>query len=112
MRKLSNYYLLSELLNYDLYLVSTVINHFLDKDIDTIFKHLQDLNIEEYQGAIDEALDLPVVQLKLLAADSWFKNEHSYILYLESLLSLNNIEYIEFKPKKEVKSKYETMSLF
>jgi hypothetical protein len=100
------------MLNFDIYLTSVVINHFLDKDIDTIFKHLQDLNIEEYQSAIDEALDLPVSQLKLISEDSWFKSESSYIRYLESLLSLNNIEYISYKPKKEVKSKYETGSLF
>jgi hypothetical protein len=112
MKKLNQYYLLSELLGFDTYLVSVVINHFLDKDIDTIFKNLQDLNIEEYQGAIDEALDLPVNQLKLISEDSWFKSESSYIRYLESLLSLNNIEYIGYKPKKEVKSKYETGSLF
>lgn len=101
MKKLNNYYLLSELLNYDLYLVSIVIYHFKnDKDIDTIFKHLQDLNIEDYQDAIDEALDMPVNQLKLISEDSWFKNENSYIRYLESLLSLNNIEYISYKVKK------------
>jgi hypothetical protein len=112
MKHLNQYYLLSELLNFDTYLVSVVINHFLDKDIDTIFKHLQDLNIEEYQGAIDEALSIPMNELRLISQDSWFKNEHSYILYLQSLLSLNNIEYIEYKPKKEVKSRYETGSLF
>jgi hypothetical protein len=100
------------MLNFDIYITSVVINHFLDKDIDTIFKHLQDLNIEEYQSAIDEALSIPMNELKLLASDSYFKNENSYIKYLESLLSLNNIEYIEYKPKKEVKSKYETGSLF
>jgi hypothetical protein len=100
------------MLNYDLYLVSVVINHFLDKDIDTIFKHLQDLNIEEYQSAIDEALSIPMNQLKLISQVSWFKSESSYVRYLESLLSLNNIEYIQYKPKKEVKSKYETGSLF
>ena len=112
MKHLNKYYLLCEMLNFDIYLTSVVINHFLDKDIDTIFKHLQDLNIEEYQSAIDEALDLPVSQLKLISEDSWFKSESSYIRYLESLLSLNNIEYISYKPKKEVKSKYETGSLF
>ena len=112
MKHLNNYYLLCEMLNFDIYLTSVIINHFLDKDIDTIFKHLQDLNIEEYQSAIDEALDLPVEEIKLLAADSWFKSESSYIRYLESLLNLNNIEYISYKPKKEVKSKYETGSLF
>lgn len=101
MRNLSNYYLLSELLNFDTYLVAITIHHFKDdKDIDTIFKHLQDLNIEEYQGAIDEALLIPMSELKLLASDSFFKSESSYIKYLESLLSLNNIEFISFKVKK------------
>jgi hypothetical protein len=112
MKHLNQYYLLSELLGFDTYLVAVVISHFLDKDIDTIFKHLQDLNIEEYQSAIDEALDLPVEELMLISQDSCFENKNSYIKYLESLLSLNNIEYIEYKPKKEVKSKYETGSLF
>lgn len=113
MKHLNNYYLLSELLNYDLYLVSIVIYHFKnDKDIDTIFKHLQDLNIEDYQGAIDEALDMPVNQLKLISEDSWFKSESSYIRYLVSLLELNNIEFIEFKPKREVKKEFNQGSLF
>lgn len=101
MKKLNNYYILSELLGFDTYLVAVIIYHFKDdKDIDTIFKHLQDLNIEEYQTAINEALDLPVEEIKLLAADSWFKNQTSYINYLTSLLELNNIEFISFKVKK------------
>lgn len=112
MKKLTNYYVLTELLNFDLYLVSTVIHHFKEIDIDTIFKHLQDLNIEDYQEAIDEALDIPVSELKSISQDSWFKSESSYIRYLVSLLELNNIEFIEFKPKKESRSKYETGSLF
>lgn len=112
MKHLNNYYTLSEILNFDTYLVSTVINKFIDKDIDTIFKHLQDLNIEDYQDAIDEALDMKVEELKLLASDSFFKNEHSYIRYLISLLELNNITFIEYKPKKEVKKELNQGSLF
>lgn len=112
MRKLTNYYILSELLSFDTYLVATVISHFKEIDIDTIFKHLQDLNIEDYQEAIDEALDMPVSELKLISQDSWFKSESSYIRYLVSLLELNNIEFIEFKPKREVKKEFNQGSLF
>lgn len=112
MKKLTNYYILSEILNFDTYLVSVIIHHFKEIDIDTIFKHLQDLNIEDYQDAIDKALEMPISQLKLISQDSWFKSESSYIRYLVSLLELNNIEFIEYKPKKEIRSKYETGSLF
>lgn len=112
MKKLTNYYILSELLNFDTYLVSVVVNHFKDIDIDIIFKHLQDLNIEEYQDAINEALDMPLDQLKLISQDSWFKSESSYIRYLVSLLELNNIEFIEYKPKREIKKEFNQGRLF
>lgn len=111
MKNLTNYHQLSEILNFDLYLTATVIAHFKGDCIDDIFVKLQNLNIEEYQDSINEALDLPIAELKLITDESCFKSESSYIKYLQSLLELNNIEYIEFK-KKEIKSKYQTGSLF
>ena len=60
---------------------------------------------------INEALDLPIEELKLLTDEECFRSESSYIKYLQSLLELNNIEYISFK-KKELKSKFVTGSLF
>lgn len=111
MKHLTSYHQLSEILNYDLYLVSTVISHFSGVCSDDIFIKLQNLNIDDYQQFIDEALGLPIKELKLLTNEASFKSESSYIKYLQSLLELNSVEYIEFK-KKEIKSKYQTGSLF
>lgn len=112
MKNLTEYHQLAEVLNYDLFLVATIIYHFNDnKIIDDIFIDLQNLNLEDYQNAINQALDLPIEELKLITEESCFRSESSYIRYLQSLLELNNIEYISFK-KKEIKSKYQTGSLF
>lgn len=111
MKHLDNYQQLCEILNYDIYLAATVINHFKDECIDEIFIKLQNLNLEDYQDAISEALDIPIKEIRLLSENACFKSESSYINYLTSLLELNNIEYITFR-KKEVKSKYITGSLF
>ena len=111
MKHLNNYHQLCEILNYDVYLVSSVISHFNGECSDDIFIKLQNLNIEDYDVFINEALDLPIEELKILTDEACFRSESSYIKYLQSLLELNNIEYISFK-KKEVKSKFVTGSLF
>lgn len=111
MKHLNNYHQLCEILNYDAYLVASVISHFNGECSDDIFIKLQNLNIEDYDMFINQALDLPIEELKLLTDEACFRSESSYIKYLQSLLELNNIEFIEFK-KKEVKSKFITGSLF
>lgn len=117
MKHLNNYLQLCEILNYDVYLTATVIHHFIfncEDDIEEIFLNLQNLRDDKillYSEAISNALDLPIEELKLLTDESCFRSESSYIKYLQSLLELNNIEFIEFK-KKEVKSKFITGSLF
>ena len=112
MKNLAEYHQLAELLNYDLFLVATIIHNFNDnKLIDEIFTDLQNLNLEDYQDAISKALDIPIKEIQLLSENACFKSESSYINYLTSLLELNNIEFIAFR-KKEVKSKFVTKSLF
>lgn len=113
MKHLTNYHQLSEILNFDLYLTATVIAHFKGDCIDDIFVKLQNLNIEEYQDSINQALDLPIAELKLLSENYEFKSQTSYINYLTSLLDLNNVEYIDFRIKEQKKiSKYITNTLF
>ena len=100
MKHLANYHQLCEILNYDVYLVSVVISSFRCEISDDVFIKLQNLELEDYQSAIDEALDLPVAELKLLASIRVnFKSESSYIRYLKALLSLNDIEYIEYRER-------------
>lgn len=100
MKHLANYHQLCEILNYDVYLVSVVISSFRCEISDDVFIKLQNLELEDYQSAIDEALDLPVAELKLLASTRVnFKSETSYIRYLKALLSLNDIEYIEYRER-------------
>lgn len=100
MKHLTNYHQLCEILNYDVYLVSVVISSFRCEISDDVFIKLQNLELEDYQSAIDEALDLPVAELKLLASTRVnFKSESSYIRYLKALLSLNDIEYIEYRER-------------
>lgn len=112
MKKLNNYYILSELLNYDTYLVATVISHFMCDITEDVFIKLQNLEIEEYQIAIDDALDLPIKELKLIVETKVnFKSESSYIRYLKALLSLNDIEYIEYRERPKIKDDL-TGSLF
>ena len=111
MKHLDNYQQLCEILNYDIYLAATVINHFKDECIDEIFIKLQNLNLEEYQDAINKALDIPIKEIQLLSENACFKSENSYINYLTSLLELNNIEFISYR-KKEVKKKFLEGSLF
>ena len=113
MKRLANYHQLCEILNYDIYLVSSVISHFNGECSDDIFIKLQNLNIEDYQVFINEALDLPIEELKLLSLNYEFRSQSSYINYLTSLLDLNNIEYIDFRIKEQKKtSKYITNTLF
>lgn len=111
MKHLNNYHQLCEILNYDVYLVASIISHFNGECSDDIFIKLQNLNIEDYDIFINQALDLPIGELKLITDESCFRSESSYIRYLQSLLELNNIEYISYK-KKELKSKFTTGSLF
>lgn len=100
MKHLNNYHQLCEILNYDVYLTATVISHFRCEVTEDVFIKLQNLELEDYQSAIDEALDLPLAELKLLASSRVnFKSESSYIRYLKALLSLNDIEYIEYKER-------------
>jgi hypothetical protein len=117
---ISKYFKLSELLNYDTYSVSSFISIYCDKEVDEVFKDLRNLNLEHfkkdklifsYEKAIDECLKVDESKYKEIHSSVTFKSEKLYIYYLISLLELNSIDFLEYKPKHE-KSKYETGSLF
>ena len=113
MKNLNNYHKLSEILEYDLYLVSSAISQFHLDDIDKIFTNIQNLKIDIYEDEIKKCLDLPLDELTALKDAVGFRSESSYINYLVSLLQLNNIFFIDFRIKDFKKtSKYETLSLF
>ena len=116
--KLDNYYKLSEILNYDTYMVAVVVHHFIfncEDEISDIYDNLVKLNIEKievYNQAINEALEVPIEELSLLNDEAVFKSEVAYIRYLKSLLELNGIEYMELKLKVQKKAKFIGGSLF
>ena len=111
-KTLNIYYKLSEMLSFDTYKVATVIYVYMNADnIESIFNKLQILSLDEYENVLNELDNFSNEEILLMSDNSHFKSESSYILYLQSLLELNNIEYIEFK-KKEIKSKFVTGSLF
>ena len=114
MKPLSNYHKLSELLNFDLFLVANVINTFYDlDDVEKIFSNLENLKLENYNEAMIKCLELDEDELKLLALNYGFKSENSYIGYLTSLLDLNSIFYLDYRQKEQKHtSKYTTGSLF
>ena len=111
---LNNYHKLSELLEYDLYLVSSAISNYHIDDIDKIFQNIQNLKIDIYEDEIKKCLDLPLDELIALKDAVGFRSESSYINYLVSLLELNNIFFLDFRQKDQNKktSKYTTNSLF
>ena len=115
MKNLNNYHKLSEILSFDTYLVSSVIHNFYDLDEnDVIFKNLENLKLDNYAYALEEALKLDEDELKILALNYGFRSESSYIQYLTSLLSLNSIFFLDYRQKDQSKkeSKYQTLSLF
>lgn len=113
-KTLKQYHSICESLNFDVYLVASVVHSFQDIEcIDTIFKNLENLKLDNYIYALDEASKLDEDELKLLALNYGFKSENSYISYLTSLLDLNSIFYLDYRVKEQKKeSKYQTGSLF
>ena len=100
---LNNYHKLSEILQYDLYLVSSAILQFHIDDIDKIFTNIQNLKIDIYEDEIEKCLDLPLDELISLKDAVGFKSESSYINYLVSLLELNNVFFVDFRIKDQNK---------
>ena len=113
-KNLNNYHKLSEILSFDTYLVSSVIHNFYDlDDTDVIFKNLENLKLDNYAYALEEASKLSYDELKLLSDNYGFKSENSYIKYLVSLLELNSIFFLDLRIKEQKHtSKYQTKSLF
>jgi len=118
---ISKYFKLSELLNYDTYLASSFISIYCDKEVDEVFKDLRNLNLEHfkkdelifsYENAIDECLRVDESKYKEIHSEVTFKSEKLYIDYLISLLELNSIDFLEYKPKYEIKKEFNQGSLF
>lgn len=111
---LKHYHSICEALNFDTYLVASVLHSYQDLEcIDTIFKNLENLKLDSYAYALEDASKLSYEELKLLSDSYGFKSENSYIQYLTSLLQLNNIFFLDFRVKDFKKeNKYTTGSLF
>lgn len=111
---LKHYHSICEALNFDTYLVASVLYSYQDLEcIDAIFKNLENLKLDSCAYALEEASKLSYEELKLLSDNYGFKSENSYIGYLTSLLDLNSIFYLDYRQKEQKHtSKYTTGSLF
>ena len=95
------YYLLSELLQDDIYAVCFVIRSFYKKDssVSVILKHLEMLKLDDYAESIDIALSQPIEVINECVKGITFDSIESYVIYLTGLLRLNNIGFTTFKKK-------------
>lgn len=104
-------YKLAEKLGDDLYVVAFCVKQYRPyaPPIDEIARRFADAEPDEFLTVLDQLLDLTPEQLELVAANPTFKDDKSYVAYLQGLLDIHGVFYVPFiregrKDAKEVRS--------
>jgi hypothetical protein len=107
MNCISKLYYLSGILSDDLWLVSHVIRSYSPNEINfsKILKSVEALKVDEYEVAMDNAIDSGIKSIVEASKGIVFINEANYVVYLQGILRINGIPFAPFTRVAEIENR-------